>query len=205
MQPFSRSPQILQVIQHSIVVSNVCTLLSGFITFCSSLAMILMSLCPCLHLLWSHAPEELPAPPWLQHAVLRQFMLGPAGSGAAPHFHGPAINMLAIGRKEWFLFAPADAFFTVRHVAQWLRDFNSSVPSSEQASALEAFAGAPHQDGSPPPHLYNAVAGAPAGNAPVVSLRCVQLPGDAMVVPDLWGHAVLNKAVSLAIAVEFHL
>ncbi len=47
--------------------------------------------------------------------VLSQFMLGPRGSGAPPHFHGHAINMLIRGAKKWVLFPPRDAFFTISH------------------------------------------------------------------------------------------
>lgn len=40
---------------------------------------------------------------WLDNAniILKQFILGPKGSGAYPHFHGAALNALAHGRKKW--------------------------------------------------------------------------------------------------------
>lgn len=41
-----------------------------------------------------------------------QFYLGPTGSGAPPHFHGHAINTLAYGTKEWFLYPPSAAFYS---------------------------------------------------------------------------------------------
>eukprot|EP00047_Mylnosiga_fluctuans_P021101 m.100413 g.100413 ORF g.100413 m.100413 type:complete len:85 (+) comp8754_c0_seq1:65-319(+) len=34
--------------------------------------------------------------------------------------------------------------------------------------------------------------------------RCTQLPGDALFVPYLWGHAVVNTRTSLAIALELY-
>jgi hypothetical protein len=42
-------------------------------------------------------------PPWLDnaHIILKQFILGPRGSGAYPHFHNAAINALAHGEKRW--------------------------------------------------------------------------------------------------------
>ena len=45
-----------------------------------------------------------PGPPFadIDQAVW-QFMLGPAGSGAPPHEHTPAINALFVGRKRWFV------------------------------------------------------------------------------------------------------
>lgn len=50
--------------------------------------------------------------------VLQQFMAGPTGSGAAPHFHGHAVNLLAQGRKRWELLPPGDAFFRFTTAAQ---------------------------------------------------------------------------------------
>ena len=41
----------------------------------------------------------------------RRFFPPPALSGAPPHFHGDAWNALLYGRKRWFLFEPAEAFF----------------------------------------------------------------------------------------------
>ena len=35
-------------------------------------------------------------------------------------------------------------------------------------------------------------------------LECVQMPGDAVYVPQNWGHAVLNEAPSIAVAYEFN-
>ena len=43
--------------------------------------------------------------------VLTQLALGPALSGAPPHFHGDAWNALLYGSKRWFLFEPAEAYF----------------------------------------------------------------------------------------------
>ena len=33
--------------------------------------------------------------------ILKQFILGPKGSGAYPHFHNAAANALVYGRKRW--------------------------------------------------------------------------------------------------------
>jgi len=43
--------------------------------------------------------------------ILQQFMAGGVGSGAAPHFHGHALNLLAQGEKRWQLVPPSGAFF----------------------------------------------------------------------------------------------
>ena len=44
--------------------------------------------------------------------VLTQFNLGPALTGAQPHFHGDAWNGLVYGLKLWLLFPPEYAFFS---------------------------------------------------------------------------------------------
>ena len=48
--------------------------------------------------------SDLPLP-WLDdaHIILKQFIMGPRGSGAYPHFHNAAINALAHGRKRWYV------------------------------------------------------------------------------------------------------
>lgn len=53
------------------------------------------------------------------YKVLHQFIYGPAGSGAPPHFHGHAANALIHGRKTWYLMPPSDAFFAVKHIQAW--------------------------------------------------------------------------------------
>eukprot|EP00698_Gefionella_okellyi_P005543 TRINITY_DN15051_c0_g1_i1.p1 TRINITY_DN15051_c0_g1~~TRINITY_DN15051_c0_g1_i1.p1 ORF type:complete len:602 (+),score=92.85 TRINITY_DN15051_c0_g1_i1:3-1808(+) len=60
--------------------------------------------------------------------TLTQFMLGPEGSGAPPHFHGNAVNLLVFGSKLWTLQPPAEgAFFSSKPVRQWFRDSAGSV------------------------------------------------------------------------------
>ena len=66
---------------------------------------------------------DLPPPGHLipsNQLVLRQFMMGPATTGAAPHFHGHALNLLPHGRKRWLLWRPARAFFALESVRRWL-------------------------------------------------------------------------------------
>ena len=43
-----------------------------------------------------------------------QFYLGPAGSGAQPHWHGSAWNWLVHGRKQWELWPPSEATYFLR-------------------------------------------------------------------------------------------
>ena len=114
--------------------------------------------------------------------VLTQFNLGPALTGAQPHFHGDAWNALVYGRKQWFVSPPSRAFFAQpgQRVIDWLRT------REPEGAGEEAHA--------------SCGAGDEAGCAELV---CVQEGGDVVYVPRLWGHAVLNLQQSVGAAVEF--
>eukprot|EP00931_Biecheleriopsis_adriatica_P000300 TRINITY_DN100319_c0_g1_i1.p1 TRINITY_DN100319_c0_g1~~TRINITY_DN100319_c0_g1_i1.p1 ORF type:complete len:484 (+),score=90.11 TRINITY_DN100319_c0_g1_i1:59-1453(+) len=51
----------------------------------------------------------------------RQFYLGPPNSGAPMHFHKEALNVLAYGRKRWFLLPPERAVYSKVPVADWMK------------------------------------------------------------------------------------
>ena len=48
----------------------------------------------------------------VEGAIVRQFYLGPAYSGAPVHFHSDAWNVLAFGLKRWSLFPPSKSFYS---------------------------------------------------------------------------------------------
>jgi hypothetical protein len=119
-----------------------------------------------------------PQPPPPAHQ-LRQLIVGPPLSGAQPHFHGPAVNVLLAGAKAWELTPPAHAGFVRSHAADWF--------------AAGGYCHAADGDGDG--------AGGPAAGC-VPHLRFLQGPGDLVWVPEHWGHAVLNLADAVAVAVE---
>lgn len=43
-----------------------------------------------------------------------QLYLGPAGSGAPPHYHRAAVNVLVYGAKHWYLLPPTSAVYRFR-------------------------------------------------------------------------------------------
>jgi hypothetical protein len=47
-----------------------------------------------------------------------QFYIGGTGAGAQPHWHGPAWNWLARGKRKWLLWPPEGASYAQRHVSQ---------------------------------------------------------------------------------------
>ncbi len=60
----------------------------------------------------SHAIEDVPIHAAFDSiSILKQFIVGPAGSGAPPHFHGHAANHLVFGQKEWLVHTPPQSFF----------------------------------------------------------------------------------------------
>ena len=56
------------------------------------------------------------------HGGSAQFYAGPTGSGAPFHYHEHALNVLAHGRKTWWLAPPSDANYSVTHPAAWPRE-----------------------------------------------------------------------------------
>ena len=104
-----------------------------------------------------------------------QWSLGGAGSGAQVHTHGAAMATLAYGRKLWLLTPPARAQVGSLTGAQHVL----------QAASQELAARA---RGERPSTLF-----------------CVQEAGDSLLVPELWGHAVLNLRASVGLSVEVQL
>ncbi|EGD78940.1 hypothetical protein PTSG_01914 [Salpingoeca rosetta] len=115
-----------------------------------------------------------------EQLVLAQLMVGPTGSGAPPHFHGQAINVLVQGRKQWQLFPPQHAFFHMVTAHAWFaRDTATTCFDSDGGG------------------------GGGGGGCRQVMMTCEQKEGDALFVPASWGHAVLNEAPVVAAAFEF--
>ena len=65
-------------------------------------------------------------------ATSRQFFLGEAGSGAPFHFHRAAFNVLAHGRKLWWLIPPKDAVYSTTPMLSYLAQGFEMPPSTIQ-------------------------------------------------------------------------
>ena len=102
-----------------------------------------------------------------------QLYIGPRGSGAGVHYHMDALNLMATGKKHWYLFPPAHARYTAKPAAAWRQ---------EQTRMDEA--------------LQN------NRSARVPRFECVQHTGDVLFVPEMWGHATHNEAFSVGVALE---
>lgn len=115
--------------------------------------------------------DEIPTPLRATEHGLEQFILGPAGSGSMPHFHGKAANLLLFGLKIWVIVPPGGAAFYDGTALSWFRESFGRNGGFSAGSNRRFYA-------------------------------ALQQPGDVLVVPEHWGHAVLNLADSFAIAIE---
>jgi hypothetical protein len=118
---------------------------------------------------------DCPPPSLLQDTriVLSQFFVGSAATGSFPHFHGHALNILVHGKKLWYIFPPNEAHFNVKNISKWVSEDWPTIAGR----TLDAQR---------------------AGVA-----QCMQEAGDAVFVPQSWGHAVFNTAPSVGVAYEF--
>ena len=105
-----------------------------------------------------------------------QFYLGPAGAGAPVHYHGDAFNVLAHGRKRWWLFPPETTNYSTVPASQWVREAVPDLCGRCERRELELR------------------------HCP---LTLTQEAGDLLFVPRDWGHAVLNLQPAVGYAVEF--
>lgn len=48
-----------------------------------------------------------------------QLVVGPAYAGANPHFHHTTWNVLITGRKRWWIWPPAESFYSTQHPGDW--------------------------------------------------------------------------------------
>ena len=120
-------------------------------------------------------PPFLEDEQWLLRTNSVQFYLGDGGSGAQPHWHASSWNWLVHGHKRWFLWPPTEALYSQQHVEHTV--------GQQNATQLR-------QPGAP--------------STVRKALVCDQLPGEVIVVPELWGHATVNLQRSIGWASEFH-
>ncbi len=139
---------------------------------------------------------------------LRQLIVGPPMSGAMPHLHGSAVNVLFFGLKLWVLFPPESAAFADAHAGLWFTKAHlRRFACREGGGAGDAGEGGGGGGGGAQQVPSGGSAAAAAAAADEALLRVphyafVQEPGDLVYVPAHWGHAVLNLADSFAVALE---
>ena len=61
-----------------------------------------------------------------------RFYLGPKDTGAQPHIHAHAWNMMAYGRKLWHMWNPSQAFYTTMPIRPYLDAVITKLPAEEQ-------------------------------------------------------------------------
>ena len=63
------------------------------------------------------------------HLASHQFIMGGEGSGSPVHFHISAMNWAVVGRKRWFLWPPAERFWSNKPSLEWLQQDFCNLPS----------------------------------------------------------------------------
>jgi hypothetical protein len=70
-----------------------------------------------------------------------QFYLGPKDTGAQPHTHNHAWNMMAYGRKLWYMWSPDQAFYTTIPTRPFIDRVIHKLPADERPMACIQEAG----------------------------------------------------------------
>ena len=119
---------------------------------------------------------------WLAMEQSRQFAFGSLKSGSPVHFHATSLLQLFYGMKKWYFFPPSKSFFSKQHVMDWLdksKEAQEERLNSCPSDAIDGTAG----------EFYPTAC----------SLQCVQYPGDLIIVPERWGHGVVNLKSSIVL------
>ena len=108
------------------------------------------------------------------HAYLRQFSIGPHGSGAQFHFHGDAWNGLVFGTKQWvFRKNPFGTFSVSSSAASSMRELHEEYETE-----------------------FDSIV---AGRELAIG---IQQEGDVIFVPEMMSHSTINLGDSLSVAIE---
>ena len=125
-----------------------------------------------------------------------QWALGGAGTGAPVHYHNSAWNMLVYGAKKWFLYSPRNAIMSNKQI----KEYTESDMKLLERRGLVQMKGTKLEGGGDKLETRNF--NTLAVNHSVTPMVCVQTAGDVMIVPEAWGHGVLNIQDSVAVATE---
>lgn len=132
-----------------------------------SITPILSSL---VELIQSNSTKDVTLPPVVQ------FYMGSILSGAPFHSHGPAINALIYGKKEWTLLSPGRDIYSRISPLQWESDYYNGMLFEMNNSYLS----------------FTLSSGC----------RVIQNAGELFYVPKHWTHQVINLAESVGFAIE---
>lgn len=106
------------------------------------------------------------------------FYCGPAYSGALPHSHGPALNLMVYGRKRWIFFDTLNEigkklenkyYQKYPKDVTWMDWFKIEYKNLKQQTNI---------------------------------IECIQEPNDIVYVPDNYNHTVFNMKDTMGIVVE---
>ena len=128
-----------------------------------------------------------------------QWAMGGAGTGAPVHYHNSAWNMLVYGAKKWFLYSPRNSIMSNKQILDFTESDMLEMAARGKVRVKNEQTGA--QNGAQAQYIvrdFNRL----EQNYSVAPMVCVQTAGDVMIVPEAWGHGVLNIQDSVAVATE---
>jgi hypothetical protein len=138
-------------------------------------------------------PEATPKDPRSRGLFINaQWALGGAGTGAPVHYHNTAWNMLAYGAKKWYLYSPRDAIMSNRQILDFVETDLVHFANRGKVKQPKGKGGEYEWTNVNTVHQ----------NYSVSPMTCVQTAGDVIIVPESWGHGVLNIQDSVAVATE---
>ena len=106
------------------------------------------------------------------------FYSGPATTGALPHSHGAALNLMIYGKKKWIFFDK------ITHIGKKLEQYYyKNYPPKSQYN-----------------DWYNSEYDTLKKTIPII--ECIQEPTDIVFVPNQYNHTVLNLETTMGIVVE---
>jgi hypothetical protein len=155
-----------------------------------------------------------------------QWALGAEGTGAPVHYHNTAWNALLYGAKKWMLYKPRDMIMSNRQILEYTEtDLVTFATDADATGIGEKVSGSrstltllhlrtlwsslsPVLSSARPLPLLSSAECPLLSNTPhtlhtqVTPTICVQQAGDVVIVPEAWGHGVLNLQESVAVATE---
>lgn len=124
-----------------------------------------------------------------------QFYLGGPGSGAPPHYHEDAWNVLAYGKKVWYITPPSAAEYMTVPIHDYVLEVLPKTKDKIHANDKMETQRSKDKNNSTITSFWG------PNSRP---LTCIQEAGDVIYVPHGWGHGVVNIETVIGYAVEFH-
>ena len=128
------------------------------------------------------------------------------------HFHQPAINFLAFGRKRWSLLEPHAALYSDIPARTWVEDYvgdnnnnnNNTIRDNSNSTAAGEQPETVAQPKPEPEGVALELTRRERASSSLNHLQCTQNAGDVLILPLYYGHSTLNLEASVGFAFELY-